>query len=343
MNTTKAVRIYSYGGWESVKFEEVLLPKLRTGEMLVRVVAAGVNPIDWKIRTGYLKEMMPLSLPFTLGGDFSGVVAALRPGVAKFKVGDEIYGHAPVFSGASGSFAEAVIIRTTGSVAPKPCSVDHTEASALPLAGVSALQALTEHLCVSAGQKILIHGGAGGIGSMAIQLANHLGAHVATTVSASNIEYVKTLGARTVIDYQNQAFEDCVRGMDAVFDTVGGDTYERSYKVLKKGGRIVSMLRQPSLDMAKEFGVEAIAQYTQVTTKRLNTLAKLVDQRVLKVYIDETFSPDRAAEALLRVEHSPSRGKVVLRIAPSHRSSALAECADSEAIDLCDRLLREWR
>jgi NADPH:quinone reductase-like Zn-dependent oxidoreductase len=219
--------------------------------------------------------------------------------------------------------------------------VDHTEASALPLTGVSALQALTEHLCVSAGQTILIHGGAGGIGSMAIQLAKHFGAEVATTVSAGNIEYVKGLGADTVIDYHNQVFEDCVRGMDAVFDTVGGDTYERSYKVLKKGGRIVSMLRQPSQELVKEFGVEAIAQYTQVSTSRLNTLAKLVDQRVLKVHIDETFSPDRAAEALLYVEQGPSRGKVVLRIAPSHRSSALAELADSE--DLRDRLLRSWR
>jgi NADPH:quinone reductase-like Zn-dependent oxidoreductase len=324
MKAIKAARIHNYGGWKAVRVEEVLLPKLRTGELLVRVHAAGVNPIDWKIRTGYLQQMMPLSLPFTLGGDFSGVVEEIRPGVTNFKVGDEIYGQAPVFTGASGSFAEAVIIRTTGSVAPKPRSVDHAEASALPLAGVSALEALTVHLRLSAGQKILIHGGAGGIGSMAIQLAKHLGAQVATTVSPNNIEYAKSLGAHTVIDYKKQDFEDVVDSLDAVFDTVGGDTYVRSYKVLKKGGRIVSMLRQPLQDLMKEFGVEAFAQFTQVTTGRLNALAKLVDQRVLKVYIDEMFSPERAAEALLHVEKGSPRGKVVLRIAVSDQLSSVA-------------------
>ncbi|HEY2677436.1 MAG TPA: NADP-dependent oxidoreductase [Steroidobacteraceae bacterium] len=325
MKTIKAARIHNYGGWKAVKVEEVLLPKLRTGELLIRVYAAGVNPIDWKIRTGYLQQMMPLSLPFTLGGDFSGVVEEIRPGIANFKVGDEVYGQAPVFSGASGSFAEAVIIRTTGSIALKPRSVDHAEASALPLAGVSALEALTVHLRVSAGQKILIHGGAGGIGSMAIQIAKHLGAHVATTVSPNNIEYVRSLGAHTVIDYKKQDFEDVVSGLDAVFDTVGGDTYVRSYKVLKKGGRLVSMLRQPLRDLMKEFAVVALAQFTQVTTERLNTLARLVDQRVLKVYIDETFSPERAGEALLHVEKGSPRGKVVLRIAESDQASSVAE------------------
>jgi NADPH:quinone reductase-like Zn-dependent oxidoreductase len=333
MKIIKAARIHNYGGWKAVKVEEVSLPKLRTGELLIRVHAAGVNPIDWKIRAGYLQQMMPLSFPFTLGCDFSGVVEELRPGVTNFKVGDEIYGQAPVFTGASGSFAEAVIIRTTGSIAPKPRSVDHTEASALPLAGVSALQALTVHLRVSAGQKILIHGGAGGIGSMAIQLAKHLGAHVATTVCPNNIEYVRGLGAHTVIDYKKQDFEDVVHGLDAVFDTVGGDTYIRSYKVLKKGGRIVSMLEKPRQELMKEFGVEAFAQFTQVTTGRLNTLAKLVDQLVLKVYIDETFSPEQAAEALLHVEKGSPRGKVVLRMAASDRSSPVTEPTGVESVD----------
>ena len=161
MRIVKAARIHYYGGWKAVKVEEVSLPKLRTGELLVRVHAAGVNPIDWKIGAGHLQQTMPLSLPFTLGCDFSGVVEDLRPGAGKFQIGDEVYGQAPVFAGASGSFAEAVIIRTTGSIAPKPRGIDHAEASALPLAGVSALQGLTEHLRVSAGQSILIHGGAG--------------------------------------------------------------------------------------------------------------------------------------------------------------------------------------
>jgi len=317
MKTIRAARIHNYGGWKAVKIEEVSLPKLRAGELLIRIHAAGVNPIDWKIRAGYLQQTMPLLLPFTLGCDFSGVVEDVRPGVSNFKVGDEIYGQAPAFTGASGSFAEAAIIRTTGSIAPKPRTVDHIKASALPLAGVSALQALTVHLRVSAGQKILIHGGGGGIGSMAIQLAKHLGAHVATTVGPDNIEYVKALGAHTVINYRKQDFEDVMHGVDAVFDTVGGDTYVRSYKVLKKGGCIVSMLEKPRQDLMKQFGVEAFVQLTHVTTERLNTLAKLVDQEVLSAHIDETFSPERAAEALLHVEKGSPRGKVVLRIAPN--------------------------
>jgi alcohol dehydrogenase len=317
MKTIRAARIHNYGGWKAVKIEEVSLPKLRAGELLIRIHAAGVNPIDWKIRAGYLQQTMPLSLPFTLGCDFSGVVEDIRPGVSNFKVGDEIYGQAPAFTGASGSFAEAAIVRTTGSIAPKPRTVDHTKASALPLAGVSALQALTVHLRVSAGQKILIHGGGGGIGSIAIQLARHLGAHVATTVGPDSIEYVKALGAHTVINYRKQDFEDVVHGLDAVFDTVGGDTYVRSYKVLKKGGCIVSMLEKPRQELMKQFGVEAFAQSTHVTTERLNKLAKLVDQEVLSAHIDETFSPERAAEALLHVEKGSPRGKVVLRIATS--------------------------
>ncbi|HEY2531729.1 MAG TPA: NADP-dependent oxidoreductase [Xanthobacteraceae bacterium] len=323
MRIVKAARIHYYGGWEAVKIEEISLPKLRVAELLVRVHAAGVNPVDWKIRAGQLRQMMPLSLPFTLGCDFSGVVEELRPGVGNFKVGDEVYGQAPVFTGASGSFAEAVIIRTTGSIAPKPRNVDHTQAGALPLAGVSALQAITEHLRVSAGQTILIHGGAGGIGSMAIQLAKHLGARVVTTASADNMEYVRGLGADTVIDYQKEDFAEA-RGVDAVFDTVGGETYARSYRVLKKGGRIVSMLEKPRRDLMTEFGVEAMAQRTQVTTDRLNTLAQLVDQGVLEVHVAETFSPEQAAAAISRMEKGSLRGKVVLRIpAPDPASPAL--------------------
>jgi NADPH:quinone reductase-like Zn-dependent oxidoreductase len=315
MKVVKAARIHSYGGAEGVRIEEVSLPEPRTGELVIRVHAAGVNPLDWQIRAGYLQQMMPLSLPFTLGGDFSGVVEACGPGVTHFKAGDEVYGQAPVFIGGSGSFAEAVLARTSRNMAAKPQSIGHKEASALPLAGVSAIQALTEHLRVSSGQTILIHGGAGGIGSMAIQLAKHLGAHVATTVSPDNIEYVKRLGAHTVIDYKNQSFEHVVGGLDAVLDTVGGDTYVRSFNVLKKGGRIVSMLVQPRRELMKKFGVEAFAEFGYVTTDRLTALAKLVDQGVLKVHIDETFQLERASAALLQLEKASPRGKIVLRIA----------------------------
>ncbi len=213
MKTVKAARLQSYGGAEAVRVEEISLPDPKPGELLVRVHTAGENPIDWKIRAGYLKQRIPLRLPVTLGGDFSGVVEAADTG-ADFKVGDEVYGQASVTNGGSGSFAEAVLARTD-TMAAKPRSVSDTEAGSLPLAGVSALQALTEHLRLAAGQKILIHGGAGGIGSSAIQLAKHLGAHVATTVSGDDFGYVKGLGADTVIDYKKQKFEEILHDLDA--------------------------------------------------------------------------------------------------------------------------------
>jgi alcohol dehydrogenase len=314
MKTVKAARLQSYGGVEAVHIEEISLPDPKPGELLVRVHTAGENPIDWKIRAGYLKQRMPLQLPITLGGDFSGVVEAADTGVTDFKVGDEVYGQASVTNGGSGSFAEAVLARADATAA-KPHSVSDTEVAGLPLAGVSALQALTEHLRLAAGQKILIHGGAGGIGSGAIQLAKHLGAHVATTASGDDFGYVKGLGADTVIDYKTQKFEEILHDLDAVFDTIGGDTYVRSFKVLKKGGRLVSMLEQPRQDLMQEFGVEAFAQFTQVTTERLTKLAELVDQGALKVHVDKTFPLSQVSAALLYLQKQSPRGKVVLKIA----------------------------
>jgi alcohol dehydrogenase len=313
MTMVKAARLYAYGEAEAVRIEDVSLPEPKSGELLIRVNAAGVNPVDWKIRAGYLQQAFPLQLPVTLGGDFSGAVEAVDAGVTGLKSGDAVYGQAPVTNGGSGSFAEAVLARA-GTVAAKPRSVSYVEAGALPLVGVSALQALSEYLRISAGQKVLIHGGAGGIGSAAIQIAKHLGAYVATTASGDDMDYVKSLGADTVIDYKKQKFEEVVRDFDAVFDTVGGDTYVRSFKVLKKGGRLVSMLVQPRQDLMKEFGVEAFALFTQVTTERLKKLAELVDNGALKVHVDKIFPLSQASEALLQLEKQPPKGKFVLKL-----------------------------
>jgi NADPH:quinone reductase-like Zn-dependent oxidoreductase len=217
-------------------------------------------------------------------------------------------------NGGSGSFAEFVIAPATGTAA-KPKSVGHTDAGGLPLVGVSALQALTESLRLSTGQKVLIHGGAGGIGSAAIQLAKHLGAHVATTASAHDSDYVKGLGAIVVIDYKTQRFDEVVHDLDAVFDTVGGDTYVRSFKALKRGGRLISMLEQPRQDLMKEFGVEAFFQFTQVTTERLTRLAELVQRDALKVNVDKIFPLEQASAAMQYLENQAPRGKVVLKVA----------------------------
>ena len=200
----KAAQINKYGGSEVVEINKnAPKPAAPRGKLLVEVYAAGVNPIDWKIREGYI----PLKFPATLGGDFSGVVADVGEGVPGFKKGFEVYGYASILGGGSGSFAEFVSADAKV-MALKPKNITHVEAGALPLTGVSAWQALVDHMGLSRGKKILIHGGAGGIGSIAIQLAKHLGAYVATTVSAKGMQYVQELGADEAIDYKNQKFED---------------------------------------------------------------------------------------------------------------------------------------
>lgn len=292
-------------------------PLLEAGKVVVEVFAAGVNPIDWKIRQGYLAQTMPLSFPATLGGDFSGVIKEVGPpaggGVSGLNVGDEVYGQAGVLLGGSGSFAEVLLVPAQN-VYLKPKNINHKEAASLPLAGVSAIQVLFEHIKLEKRQKILIHGGAGGIGKFAVQIVKYIGAFAAATASATDAEYVKELGADQVIDYQSQKFEDSVKDFNAVFDTVGGETYIRSFSVLKKGGVIVSMVEQPNQELMEKYGVNAISQFIQVTRDRLLKLAGLVEQGVVEVHIDKVFSLDEAAEALKYLETVKPKGKVVVSI-----------------------------
>ena len=254
----KAVQINTYGGVEVLEINEnASKPTPAKDQVLVEVHAASITPIDWKIRAGYLKDVAPLPFPATLGGDFAGVITEVGEDVTDFKIGEEVYGAAILLNGGSGSFAQS-LVSNTASLAHKPKVANFIEAAALPLVGSSAIQALEEHIKLQNSQKILtpvreqgsakrvlIHCGAGGIGHIAIQLAKALGAYVATTVSSEDIEYVKSLGADKVIDYQTQPFEKVLKDFDAVFDTVGGQTTDKSFEVLKKGGIIVSMLGQP--------------------------------------------------------------------------------------------------
>ncbi len=310
----KAAQINKYGGSEVVEINKnAPNPTVSQGHLLIEVHAAGVNPVDWNIREGYMRQMVPLKFPATLGGDFSGVVAEGGEGVSGIKKGDEVYGHASIIRGGSGSFAEFASADVNTTV-HKPKNASHVEAAALPLTGVSAWQALVDHIGLSRGEKILIHGGAGGIGSIAIQLAKYLGAYVATTVSAKDIPYVKELGADEAIDYKNQSFEDLVHDYDAVYDTVGGETYAKSFKVLKKGGIIVSMLEQPRSDFMEQYGVNAIGQFTQVNSERLSKLAELVEKRAIKVHVEKTFPLEQAGEALAYLQNGHPQGKVVLKI-----------------------------
>ena len=311
----KSAQITRYGNnSEVIEINEVTMPNLSAGKVLVNIKIAGINPIDWKIREGYMQQMIHLQFPSTLGMDFSGVIKQVGEDESSdFKQGDEVYGQAGVPSGGSGAFSELALANAT-SIAHKPKRLSHTQAAALPLVGVSAWQALVEHIGLSKGQKILIHGGAGGIGSIAIQLAKTLGAHVATTVSSDDKQFVQDLGANEVIDYKTQTFEDLVHDYDAVFDTVGGETYTRSFRVLRKGGIIVSMLEQQNLELMEQFGVKAVSQFTQVNRERLFKLAEWVDQNKVNIHIDKTFSLDEVGKALDYLRDIHPRGKIVLAI-----------------------------
>jgi len=314
----KSIQIKRYGSSDVMEINNtVSIPNPPQEKILVNIKASGVNPVDWKIREGHLQQAFPLQFPSTLGMDFSGVIKQLGGGQdipSDFKQGDEVYGQASVFSGGSGAFAE-LALTNPDSIAHKPKTLNHLEAAALPLVGVTAWQALVEFIGLSKGQKILIHGGAGGIGPIAIQLAKHLGAYVATTVSTNDKRFVQELGADVVIDYKTENFEDIIHDYDAAFDTVGGDTYKRSFKVLKKGsGIIVSMLEQPNSELMNQYGIKAVFFFTQVNRQRLDKLAEWVDQNNIKVNLDKTFSLDEAAKALDYQKDAHPKGKIVLTI-----------------------------
>lgn len=306
----KTVQINQYGGVEVLQINEnAPQPTPKKGQVLVEVYAASINPFDWKVRQGYMKDAM--SLPATLGGDFAGKVV---------ETGDEIYGSALIFNGGSGGFAQFAAVNIKNS-AQKPKNVNFEEAAALPVVGSSAIQALEEHIKLQKGQKILIHGGAGGIGHIAVQLAKHLGAYVVTTVGTDDIEFEKSLGVDEVIDYKSEDFTTILKDFDAVFDTVGGETTDKSFSVLKKGlpagrqgGVLVSMLGQPNEELAKQYEVTAIGQGTETNATHLKRLTELVENGVIKVNVDKVFPLDRVKEAFDYQEKNHPRGKVVLKI-----------------------------
>jgi NADPH:quinone reductase-like Zn-dependent oxidoreductase len=290
----KSIQIRGYGGNDVVDVKKTAsVPNISSGKVLVSVKASGVNPVDWKIREGYFQQLIQLQFPSTLGMDFSGVVEQIgevNSDALDFKQGDEVYGQASISSGGSGAFAE-LAMANKDSIAHKPKTLNHIEAAGLPLVGISAWQALVENIGLSKDQKILIHGGAGGIGSIAIQLAKHLGAYVATTVSTNDKQFVQELGADQIIDYKKENFEDILQDYDAVFDTVGGETNKRSFRVLKKGsGIIVSTLEQPNSELMSQYGIKALFLFSQVNRQRLIKLAQWVDQNNIRVTIAKTVS-----------------------------------------------------
>ena len=309
--TMKAIRIRNYGGPEVLQYEDAPRPQPQTGEVLIRVHAAGVNPIDWKVREGYMKDFWPHKFPLILGWDVSGTVEEVGPGVSRFKIGDEVYS-VPDAS-RDGAYAEYIVVRES-ELALKPKSLHHIRAAAVPLAAVTAWQALFDAGQLKRGQRVLIHGGSGGVGHVAVQLAKWKGAHVLATASTKNQELLRELGVDEPIDYTKQNFEDVARDVDLVLDLISGETQERSWSVLKKGGVLLSLVQPPSVEKAKALGVRAAFVAGHPSGAQLAEIAKIIDAGQLAPVIDRILplSEVRRAHELSKSGHT--HGKIVLRI-----------------------------
>jgi alcohol dehydrogenase len=330
----RAFVLTRYGGPEGTSLTDVAAPVPRAGEILVRVHAAGLNPVDYKTRAGALKIIRRYPLPIVMGNDLAGVVEGAGPGATRFANGDRVF--ARVAKETLGAFAEYAIVHEEHA-ARMPASLDFPAAAAVPLAGLTALQALRGELHLGAGQRVFIPGGAGGVGLFAIQLAKHLGAHVATTASPRGEALVRRLGADVVVDYTRARFEETLSGYDCAFDLMGGDTLARLWAVLKPGGRVVSIAGMPEpltarKDLGRGRGLAALFWIASLAARRraarhggsyrylfmhpsgadLAQLASLIDARKLEVVIDRVFPFAEIKEAMAHLEMGHAKGKVVV-------------------------------
>lgn len=303
--TMMAAQIHSFGGPEKLQYEKVQTPEPKADEMLVRVHAAGVNPVDWKIREG---RMGNLPLPAILGRDFSGTIESVGPNVLDFHVGEDVFGEA---APGSGTYAEFTLAKPS-QAARKPQELDHVHAAALPVAALTAWQALFDVAGLHAGQKALIHAASGGVGGFAVQFAKLKDVYVIGTTSAQNADYVRELGADEVIDYRASRFEDVVNDIDVVFDTVGGDTQDRSWQVLKRGGILVSIVQPVAEEKASARGVRGVFFRQNPRGDQMADVAELVANGRVKVQIAQVLPLSQARKAQELSQAGHTRGKIVL-------------------------------
>ena len=330
----KAFVVEHYGK-DGLRAADVPEPEVGDGDVLVKVSAAGINPLDKLVRNGELKRLLKYRTPFVLGHDVAGVVTRVGSAVRDFQVGDEVYARPRDLR--IGTFSEYIAI-DQDDVAPKPASLTLHEAAAVPLVSLAAWQALVDRAHVQPGQKVLVHAGSGGLGSTAIQLAKHLGATVATTASGGNAELVRSLGADVVVDYTKRDFADVLSGYDVVLDSLGGEKLEKSLTVLKPGGRaigvagppdpgfatqlgapgfigvVMGLLSRKVRKQARRLGVSYSFLFMQANGTQLRELASLYDAGHLRPLIDTTFPFDQALEALAHVEQGRANGKVVITL-----------------------------
>lgn len=308
----KAIRFHSYGGPEVLQYEEVSTPTINADEVLVRVHSAGVSPFDAHVRAGWYKDSSSYPLPCILGWELSGEIVDVGSDVNLFKKGDAIFAHPSVYRN-GGSYAEYVTVKEN-EVALKPASVNYNEAAAVSLNGLTAWQTLFDVANLSAGQKVLIHAAAGGVGHLAVQLAKWKGAYVIGTASAKNKKFLLNLGVDEVIDYTTTAFETAVKEADVVLDTIGGDTLIKSFSVVKKNGVVVSIVDFDRIKEASKFGVKGENVIVSPNQNQLYEMAKLMDDGKLKVHVAAVFPLMEASKAHALCETGHVNGKIVLEV-----------------------------
>ncbi|MDR3678331.1 MAG: NADP-dependent oxidoreductase [Flavipsychrobacter sp.] len=307
-NTMKAVRIHGYGDSSVLVYEDAPLPQIGPDEVLIKITACAINPIDWKVRQGHGKERMPITFPFILGWDVSGTIAAIGSLVSHYNPGDKVFTRPN--SSRNGGYAEYIAVRAS-EITAAPANISLPHLAGIPLAGQTAWAGLFEQGKLRRDQSVLIHGGSGGVGTFALQFAHHMGAHVITTTSAKNKDLVLSLGADEVIDYQAEDFSKKLKDIDLVFDTIGGDTQKRSWGIIKKGGTLVSTVGADE-KAAAEYGITSKSFMVDSNGARLQQIAALADQGKLKVIVEKEFPLSEARAAHDLSEKGRAAGKIIL-------------------------------
>jgi NADPH:quinone reductase-like Zn-dependent oxidoreductase len=308
----KAIVVHEYGGPEVLKYEDVPRPEPNHDQILVRVIAAGVNPVDGMIRSGMFAKYEKAAFPMIPGADIAGVVEKAGSKITKFRVGDPVYAYISLKN--SGGYAEYAVA-TEGEASPKPKSLTYVEAAAVPVVALTAWQALIDTAKLSSGQTVFIHGGSGGVGSFAIQIAKEHGAKVIATASTANQDLLKELGADVAIDYTKTKFEDVAKDVDVVLDSIGKDTLARSYGVVKKGGFIVTLVARVDQAELDKHGIRGASLNVKPDSHELAEIGRLIDENQIKVVVSQTFQLADAAKAQEQVATGHTRGKIILKVA----------------------------
>lgn len=307
----RAVRIHQYGGTETLKLENITKPKINDDDILIAVRSAAINPVDWKIREGYLQAFIPYELPVTLGWDVAGIVVEVGSKVSEFNVGDEVFSRPNIAR--DGSYADYIAVKADEAVLKSP-KLSFSEAAALPLAGITAWQCLVDVANVQPGQRVLIHAGAGGVGHLAIQIAKAKGATVIATASAANQDLLINLGADQAVDYAKSSLKEQIEPVDIVVDTMGGDVQKHSWELLKENGILVSVVDQPDEELAQAHNARAAFVFIEPSSRILKELNSLVEADLLKPLIEHHFTLETIVDAHLQSQSGRTRGKIVIDV-----------------------------